>query len=85
MKIKNIEQLREYVLEALEKLSDSKIDATEAGVIAKSAETIMSSLKLQLNYSGMLGDIPNIKFLQDCHQGKPVLLGEKTKPLKQIT
>ena len=83
MKIKNIEQLREFVLDSLEKLSNNKIDVTEAGVIAKSSETIMSSLKLQLSYSGMLGETPNIKFLQDCHKGTPIQV-EQDKP-KQLT
>ncbi len=82
MKIKNIEELRDYVLESLEKLSSNKIDVTEAGVIAKSSETIMSSLKLQLSYSNMIGDTPNIKFLQDCHKGKPLQGIEADKPEK---
>ena len=84
MKIKNIEQLREFVLESLEKLSANKIDVTEAGVIAKSSETIMSSLKLQLSYSGMLNETPNIKFLQDCHKGTSVIDHEKQKAIEQV-
>ncbi len=72
MKIKNIEELRNFVLDSLERLSSNKIDVAEAGIIAKSSETIMSSLKLQLSYSQMIGDMPNIKFLQDSHKGTPV-------------
>jgi hypothetical protein len=84
MKIKNIEDLRNYVLDSLEKLSSNKIDVTEAGVIAKSSETIMSSLKLQLSYSSMIGDAPMIPFLQDSHQGTPIQEIEKDN-VKQLT
>jgi len=72
MKIKNIDQLQTYVLESLEKLASKKIDINEMGVIAKSSETIMSSLKLQLAYNNMRNEIPKIKFLQDCNNGTPM-------------
>lgn len=62
--------MRNHVLESLENLKQNKIDVTTAGIVAKSAETIMSSLKLQLAYSSMIGDEPYIKFLHDSHDGK---------------
>jgi hypothetical protein len=71
MKINNIEQLRNFMVDNLEKMSKKNIDVTEMGIIAKSGEAIMSSLKLQLTYSSMIGDIPCIKFLDDCHDGIP--------------
>lgn len=67
MAIENIEQLRNKILESLEDLANGDIEVDRAGIIAKHGETIMSSLKLQLAYANMLGQTPNIKFLQDCH------------------
>jgi hypothetical protein len=67
MKIRNIELLRNHILESLEKLEENKIDIDEASIIAKSGETIISSLKVQLSYANMRGEEPNIKFIQDCN------------------
>jgi hypothetical protein len=38
-------------------------------IIAKSSETVMSSIKLQLAYNNMRGEQPDIKFLQSCNKG----------------
>lgn len=70
MAIKNIEQLQEYILKSLDDLDKGKIDVNEASIKAKSAESINSSLKLQLAYNNMRGEIPNIPFLQTCNKGK---------------
>lgn len=69
MSLKNIEQLRNVVLDSLENLVKNKIEIDEASIIAKSAEAVMSSLKLQLQYCGMRNEEPNITFLQDCNKG----------------
>ena len=81
IKIKNISQLQEFVLSSLEDLANKKIDVNEMGIIAKSSETIMSSLKLQLAYNSMRGETPHIKFLQDCNEG---FFLEKTPEIKKI-
>jgi hypothetical protein len=70
MKIKNVEQLRNYMLENLEKMSANKIDVDEMGIIAKAAEGIMASAKIQLTYAAMLGDAPHIPFLHECHDAR---------------
>lgn len=70
MSIKNIEALQQYILKSLEDLENGKIDVNEASIKAKSAESINSSLKLQLAYNNMRGEIPNIPFLQSCNKGK---------------
>jgi DNA-binding XRE family transcriptional regulator len=79
MKIKNIEQLRNHVLHSLEQLAAHKIDVTEASIVAKASETIMSSVKLQLSYAGMLGCQPDIAFLEDCHTVKTKLINPPKK------
>lgn len=60
------------MIDAMEKLASGKIDVHEAATIAKGSETVMSSLKLQLTYSNMLGEVPYIEFLHDCHEGEPI-------------
>jgi hypothetical protein len=66
--------MRNYVLESLERLERKKIDQAEMATIAKSSETIMSSLKLQLTYSAMRSETPHIDFLQNCNDGKTKLI-----------
>jgi len=67
MIIKNVEQLRNMVIEAMENLVNGKMDVHDAATLAKGSETIMSSLKLQLSYANMIGEKPYIPFIHDCH------------------
>lgn len=60
----NIEDLRNHAIETLKKLETKKIDMAEAGVTAKLYESLMSSLKTEMEYHKMLGHLPQIKFLE---------------------
>jgi hypothetical protein len=60
----NIEDLRQHAIETLKKLESKKIDMAEAGVTAKLYESLMSSLKTEMEYHKMLGHLPRIKFLE---------------------
>lgn len=64
-KIKNLDQLRDSVLEVFEKLCAGKIDIEEAGIVAKLSETVISGLKTQMEYSRLTNTIPSIPFLGD--------------------
>jgi hypothetical protein len=64
MKINSIEDLRNHAIKTLEKLESKKIDMAEAGVTAKLYESLMSSLKTEMEYHKMLGQLPRIKFLE---------------------
>ncbi|MCW1908607.1 MAG: hypothetical protein KIH63_004670 [Candidatus Saccharibacteria bacterium] len=64
MKINSIEDLRNHAIKTLEKLESKKIDMAEAGVTAKLYESLMSSLKTEMEYHKMLGHLPRIKFLE---------------------
>lgn len=79
MKFNNIEKLQHFILQSMENLEKKKIDVIEMGIIAKSSESIMSSLKLQLAYNNMRDEVPNIKFLEDCNEGE-----RKSTQLKAI-
>ncbi len=65
-KIKNIDQLRDKVLEAFDQLSAGQIDTQEAGVIAKLSETIISGIKTQMDYARLTGSQPVLPFLGKC-------------------
>jgi hypothetical protein len=47
------------------------------GSVSKAAETVLSSLKMQLAYSAMRQETPNIEFLQKCNEGKLIERKEK--------
>lgn len=80
MKFNNIEKLQNYVLESLEKLDKRKIDVDEMSIIAKSSETVIASLKIQLAYNNMRGEMPNIKFLEDCNEG--IIINSPVKAIR---
>lgn len=79
MKIKNAEELRNHILRKIEEVDSGKIDIEELSITSKAGETIYSSIKLELAYSNMRGEIPNIDFLQSCNKGKPGKLLENKK------
>ena len=60
----NIEDLRAHAINTLKKLESRKIDMAEAGVTAKLYESIISSLKTEMDYHKMLGRSPEISFLE---------------------
>lgn len=62
--MKNIEELRGHAIDTLKKLESKKIDMAEAGVTAKLYESVISSLKTEMEYHKMLGQSPRIKFLE---------------------
>ena len=76
-KIKNAEQLRDYLLDSLEQVEKGKIDIQDLSIISKTSETIMSGIKTQLAYAHMRGEKPIIPFLQDCHQIETIKISKK--------
>lgn len=57
--------LRNHALIALEKLSNHEIDVAEAGVTGKLCESIISTCKSEMEYAKMLGQDPNIPFIEE--------------------
>jgi hypothetical protein len=83
-KINTIEALRDHALNTLEKLSNGEIDTTEAGVTGKLCESVISTIKAQLEYARMIDQEPQILFMQKSHlDGKKVIEG--TLSHKQLT
>lgn len=69
-KINSIEALRDHALLTLEKLAEGAIDTTEAGVTGKLCESVISTIKAQLEYSRLIDEAPQIPFMQNSHLGK---------------
>lgn len=63
-KIKDIEQLREFALETIERLANGEIDTANAATTGKLCENVISTVKTQLEYSRMINEEqPNIPFM----------------------
>lgn len=84
MTIKNIEQLQNHLLNCIERTDKKKMDIEELSIVAKAAEAIFSSIKLQISYNHLRNETPNIEFLQKCNNGKPGLSDNKPKKLEMI-
>lgn len=77
-KPKHIDELRDHALDTLDKLVKKQISIEEAGVTGKLYESVVSTLKIQIEYAKAIDKQPNIKFLQstnntylDHEYGKP--------------
>ncbi len=83
MQIKTIEDLRDHALESLQRLEAGDIDTSEAGVIGKLCESVISTVKAQLEYARMLDKQPCIKFMNQAESPKNLIEHEpKQKRLK---
>ena len=71
-KINSIEALRDHAILTLEKLAGGEIDTTEAGVTGKLCESVISTIKAQLEYSRLIDETPEIPFMQTSHKGKAI-------------
>lgn len=60
---KNITELRNDLLESFEQVKKDPRRLAQAGELANTAGKIIASAKMQLEYSIMLGEEPNIPFL----------------------
>lgn len=63
MAIKNIEDLRDFLGETLDKLSKGKIEFEHANAVSKLSDSIVQTVKTELEYSKLVNSSPNIKFL----------------------
>jgi hypothetical protein len=75
---KNITELRNDLLESFEQVKKDPRRLAQAGELANTAGKIIASVKVQLEYSIILGQEPEIDFLGET-SGKPL---SKIKLLK---
>lgn len=64
-KIDSIEALRDHALRTIEKLSAHEIDTAEAGVTGKLCESVISTIKAQMEYFRMTQQEGEIPFMQE--------------------
>ena len=63
--IKNIQDLRNMVLDNINKLNTNEIDLQNAAVSCKAVDTVISTIKTELEYFRMVGKTPYIPFMDD--------------------
>lgn len=64
MSIKNVEELRDFLSNELERVSNGETTPASANASANLAGKILSSVKMELEYNKMAGSNPNIEFLK---------------------
>lgn len=80
-KIRNIEDLRGLALLTLEKLRDREIDTSEAAATGKVVDSVLGTIKSQLEYARATQTEANIEFMQG-RDDKLTLEYEKNKELE---
>lgn len=83
LKITDIDSLRQHAIDTLLKLEKKQISVEEAGVTGKLCENVVSTIKVQLEYSKMIQQDPNIKFLENCTLPKGRII-EEVKQMKAL-
>lgn len=78
-KIKNISSLRDHALETIERLASGEIDTAHAAATGKLCDSVISTIKSQLEYSRMTGESPEIPFMMTPNKGN-LLEHEEPKP-----
>ena len=73
-------QLRNRVLQAFDDLEEGKIDITQASVLSKLSETVISGLRSEMQYAILTGQKPVIEFYGE---GSGILM-DKTSIKKLI-
>ena len=63
MAITNVEELRKFLAEDLERVSKGEITPAVANASANLSGKILQSVKLELEYNSSVGAMPNINFL----------------------
>lgn len=67
-KIQDIGQLRDFALETIQRLANGEIDTAQAGVTGKLCESVISTIKAQLEYSRMIDEQPQIAFMSNANR-----------------
>jgi hypothetical protein len=76
-KIRTVEELRDHMLEMLDKLDKGLIEVHEVGVAGKLCESVIATIRVQMDYAKMLGLEPTmqIAFVND----RPSLIDVSSK------
>jgi len=79
MKLDNLEDLRDHLLQTLVDLDEGEIELDQASIVAKLSEAIVSGIKTELEYARLINKEPNIPFLN-----KNVKNGKLLTNVKQL-
>ena len=67
-KVKNIDELRDHLLDTLDQLEQGLIDTYQASITSKVCEGIIATIKVQMDYAKMVEKTPAIGFVNDSMQ-----------------
>lgn len=60
----DIKKLQDILLENIVGLNEDKVSINKVAVLAKSCEVMISSVKVQLQYSAAIKELPYLEFLE---------------------
>ena len=80
MRINNIKELREFVARQLEALSNNEIEPEHANACAMLSANMLLSIKIEMEYSKLIQEKPNIKFIEDSKDNTRRLI--EASPMK---
>lgn len=66
----NVESLRDHLFDTLNKLSKGTIEFEEANAVSKVSDSIMQTVKVELEFAKMTGIPPKIGFLENFNTKK---------------
>jgi len=79
MKKMNINTLREILAEEIDKLRKGKTTPANVNAVTNATGKILSTVKLEIEYSKLLGKTPRIDFIKIDGDEKLKKIGEKEK------
>ncbi len=85
MSIKNVDNLRNFLAEQLEKLTSGEVKPDVANACAMLSANMLLSINLEMKYNHMKNKMPNIKFMNsdsniiEHDNEKAFLLPDKSK------
>lgn len=75
-------QLRERMLHVFEEMSEGNFDLDEGSIMSKISETIISGLKVELQYAHLTNAVPHIPFLENGN-GEAIKISPNSKLLEK--
>lgn len=63
MSANNVEVLRDHLFKTLKDLEKGDIEFEEANAVSKVSDSIMQTVKVEMEFSKMIGSVPKIEFL----------------------
>jgi hypothetical protein len=80
--IKNVDSLRNFLAEQLEKLTNGEVKPDVANACAMLSANMLLSINLEMKYNQMQNKQPNIKFMED--NSNLIVQENKSFPIPEV-